>query len=154
MNNLVLVRHGDYDAETGSLDSDGIAQVERLAAALKDVIQFPVRVISSTTLRTVETAMLIAAALECGDPVMDDVLNADSNAGLQSVMIAIDGIVERTAGDTETAILVTHDHLIHGYVNHRMRDVHPQRKWHLGLGYAEAIVIEIDGEKASILRLV
>jgi hypothetical protein len=63
MKHLFLVRHGDYGTD-GSLNSDGRAQIESLAARMKPIINpRNVHVVTSPSQRTIETSAILTSRL-------------------------------------------------------------------------------------------
>lgn len=148
MDRLILIRHGDYDPDTGSLDSDGIEQVNRLAAALATYIVRPVSIISSPATRTAETAALISELILNGTEVRyHNVLDIEQDTQTtddDTKNAAIDNIFNNAGESAATIIMVTHDPIIDDYINHYLRECNGlKRRLHLAVRYAEAVMIDL-----------
>ena len=155
METIIITRHGDYDPNTGSLDDDGIAGVNKLADAIKTYVTRPVAIIASPILRATETAELIASLL----PGVVEVIECDALADGAEVSGTdcnelIDAAVANAGEEIATVVLVTHDQVAHNYVNHYLyRAFGVEHPRHFQIGYAEAVVVSArDGEIRVIAR--
>lgn len=148
MKKLILVRHGDYDADTGSLDSDGLEQVHRLATAIAAHIVSPVSIIASPATRTADTAALISRLACDGIQVQYhnflDIEQSTQTEDDDTTNAAINNIANTAGESAATIFIVTHEPIIDGYIKHYlcMRYGH-KRRLHLAIRYAEAALIDL-----------
>ncbi len=63
---VIAVRHGEYDRMPEKLNSEGVAQIERLSERLKGIIKsgHKVRVLTSPHLRATQSAKILAKQLQ------------------------------------------------------------------------------------------
>lgn len=155
METLIICRHADYECCDGSLTIEGREQAERLAAALVPLAITPVAVIASPTPRTRETAGIIAAVLSpagrlqvTGHDILaygeaDDPYYADE---------AVYELVRSLSAGIKTLVITTHEPVVQSFGNYLLRQLGAQRSVHLGVSYAEAVVIGCESRELQVLR--
>lgn len=109
MQHLIIVRHGDYDFDSGLLTERGQAQIRNLAGVFKLFMGSGIiSIIASPTLRAQESAKILA----CAFGIKDEDIKTESI--LESWMLCEDDIlrvfqlVKSFEETTDTVVLVTH----------------------------------------------
>lgn len=107
MKRLIIVRHGDYENYVGNLTGVGRKRIEILARRLAPFVFGKVAMLSSTAIRALETAEVLAVTLGGrGIKTYDALLSSPGKCNLKGALYAVKQ-AEKEVG-AETFILSTH----------------------------------------------
>lgn len=103
-----ILRHGAYDPETMRLNANGKTQIRRLAGLLKPATKGrPVRILTSTAPRALDSAMVLAEALGRLLTLEEHATLWSDNSHPQNDVAALALLRERSKG-MDAVIVVTH----------------------------------------------
>jgi len=148
MKRFIVIRHGNYDENTGRLDAFGRGQMTELAGELKPYLVGPIRVLSSTARRALDSAEALTKAIGHEGFESHLVLWCDDRHP-QDEDGAMKLIKEKSAG-VETLIVVTHLEHAESLPSRFGREVLKARIDRRGLNKGWAFVVLCD-EKTGVL---
>ncbi|MBR9703955.1 histidine phosphatase family protein [Candidatus Pacearchaeota archaeon] len=169
MKYLLLVRHGEYDEDNGSLNKYGIGQIDRLIESLKEKIKFDSGyVITSPIKRAVESSEIISKGLRITEPVEQVLYLSDAGSypkkwngkevkscdvyyyeGDNSKVMKI---IEDRKEKAELIVIVGHKDIIPNFARFFYKDLtrkDPDREFHVR--YGEGLLFDI--EKKSFEKI-
>jgi len=155
MRYVAIVRHGDYKAD-GTLKQVSTVRLSRAAEFLADRVQAPVRIACSVQARAKNSADILAGRLiPIGIDYYDELAtgrDAPIKKYARGDMEAVHVIVEHSADDAQTVVLVTHYEVCNHYPDFYIERVFGAGSASRPMRRSEALIIDSETGDCELLE--